>query len=141
MKVNNLQEWRARVIARDQFICRRCGAENSFVAHHIKAQYQEPKLALELDNGETLCQVCHRKLPRGNSHQRRVISISLTEAQEWKLTMLRKQTGISKSGLVQRALMFLFTERAENWNTPNGLDIDYVIKELESDYKDNSRKV
>jgi hypothetical protein len=72
---------------------------------------------------------------------RKTVSISLTEAQEWKLTMLRKQTGISKSGLVQRALMFLFTERAENWNTPNGLDIDYVIKELESDYKDNSRKV
>lgn len=65
----------------------------------------------------------------------KVLSISITGAQLWKLEELRKSTGISKSGLIQRALMYLFTDTQQGWWSPNGIDIEDITRQLEDDYQ------
>ncbi len=63
MIVNNLVEFRAAVLARDKYICQKCGTGEYLIAHHIKAAKLYPKLVLEVDNGQTLCRKCHSKEP------------------------------------------------------------------------------
>lgn len=65
----------------------------------------------------------------------KVISISLTEAQAWKLEQLEVETGISRSGLMQRALMYLVLGRPASRTFPNMSD---AFEGLESEY--NSRR-
>lgn len=66
----------------------------------------------------------------------KIISVSLPETHLWKLEQLAKRTGISKSGLVRRALMYLFTDAPPSWDTPNGLNVDKVIEQLEAEHKE-----
>ena len=51
-----------RVLARDNFTCRECGAKDNILAHHIKSQHFYPQIKLEIDNGKTLCHDCHKKI-------------------------------------------------------------------------------
>jgi len=53
--------WRISVFERDQFRCQVCGIVGKYLtAHHIKSFAKFPKLRLELDNGITLCEDCHK---------------------------------------------------------------------------------
>ena len=53
-------DWAGYVRQRDQYTCRRCGAKRSrMAAHHIKSILDYPELALDVENGITLCPNCH----------------------------------------------------------------------------------
>lgn len=55
------RKWREKVIERDG-ACVQCGSRVKLHAHHIKPFAQFPELRLEINNGITLCETCHRKL-------------------------------------------------------------------------------
>jgi 5-methylcytosine-specific restriction endonuclease McrA len=54
--------WRKRVFERDNYQCRRCGCDDRRVlnAHHVKPRNRNPGLALDVENGITLCANCHK---------------------------------------------------------------------------------
>lgn len=57
--------WRKSVFIRDEYKCQYCGqAGGKLNAHHIKRFVDYPAGRLDLDNGITLCESCHRKLHR-----------------------------------------------------------------------------
>lgn len=53
--------WRTAVFIRDDKKCVWCGSKKNIEADHIKPRYLFPELTLELSNGRTLCNTCHRK--------------------------------------------------------------------------------
>jgi len=59
-------KWRSDVFARDNWICKTCGARSKagepvyLEAHHIKSWAKYPKLRYKIDNGITLCKECHK---------------------------------------------------------------------------------
>ena len=53
--------WRKEVFERDNYACIWCGFKGNLHADHIKSFALFPKLRLEVDNGRTLCIVCHKK--------------------------------------------------------------------------------
>lgn len=74
------RQWRSDVFTRDDFICQECGKRGGYLhAHHIKSfssilQFYEIttlKQALKceelwnINNGITLCEKCHKKIPNG----------------------------------------------------------------------------
>jgi len=63
-RINLLRQsykWRMKVLVRDNFICRTCGADDSFDAHHIKSWKDFPEARLDVQNGITLCKLCHNR--------------------------------------------------------------------------------
>jgi transcription elongation factor Elf1 len=52
-------QWSMAVRERDGHRCQHCGSNGKLHAHHIKPRAMFPELALELDNGLTLCEECH----------------------------------------------------------------------------------
>jgi len=55
------REWRTKVFRRDGWTCQDCGARGvRLQADHIKPWSTHPDLRLDLDNGRTLCEPCHR---------------------------------------------------------------------------------
>jgi 5-methylcytosine-specific restriction endonuclease McrA len=59
------QAWAAMVKERDGK-CTNCGDANDLHAHHIKPYSRYPELRLNVDNGTTLCSLCHRKHHKTN---------------------------------------------------------------------------
>ena len=61
--------WRRQVFDRDNYTCQecgdRCGNGKAVELHadHIKPFSTHPELRLEISNGRTLCEPCHRKTP------------------------------------------------------------------------------
>lgn len=51
--------WRNAVLLRDKNKCVRCGSKKKLRAHHKKHWVAHPELRYEIDNGETLCALCH----------------------------------------------------------------------------------
>ncbi len=57
------KKWRDAVISRDKAECQECGAKGiELHAHHIKPYKDYPELRFDIDNGVTLCFVCHWKV-------------------------------------------------------------------------------
>jgi hypothetical protein len=56
-------EWRTEVYERDEFMCQHCGDANggNLVAHHKNAFTAFPDDRHSVDNGVTLCEVCHKR--------------------------------------------------------------------------------
>lgn len=59
-----LRGWSIQVRERDNNKCTVCGVSENLHAHHIKYKSQHPELALDLDNGITLCESHHREIHR-----------------------------------------------------------------------------
>ena len=52
--------WRQAVFTRDDYTCQLCGERGGKLnADHIKPYSLYPHLRLDLDNGQTLCVLCH----------------------------------------------------------------------------------
>jgi predicted RNA-binding Zn-ribbon protein involved in translation (DUF1610 family) len=60
------RKWRMKVLVKADFICNRCGAKNSWHAHHKKLFALYPELRFEVENGECLCDKCHSKTKKKN---------------------------------------------------------------------------
>ena len=57
------KEWRKAVFERDNYTCIWCGDNQggNLEADHIKPRKKYPELVFDIDNGRTLCKICHRK--------------------------------------------------------------------------------
>lgn len=56
------KEWRKAVFERDKYMCVECGQlGGTLQADHIKPFCLFPELRLDVNNGRTLCESCHRK--------------------------------------------------------------------------------
>lgn len=58
----NFGEWRRSILKRDKYACVNCGAYDALTVDHIQPRRSCPELALETDNGRTLCTHCHAKI-------------------------------------------------------------------------------
>ncbi len=55
------KEWRNAVFTRDNFTCVFCGEKGGILnADHIKRFADFPELRLDVNNGRTLCEKCHK---------------------------------------------------------------------------------
>ncbi len=54
------QKWREEVISRDFGECQKCGTDMYIEVHHIQSFKHNPELALDPNNGITLCSSCHK---------------------------------------------------------------------------------
>lgn len=56
--------WRLAVYQRDGYTCLMCGKVGGKLnVDHIKPFSLYPELRLDINNGRTLCEICHRKTP------------------------------------------------------------------------------
>lgn len=55
-----MNAWAVQVKERDCWTCRDCGATENLEAHHIFSKSKHPHRILEIDNGTTLCEPCHK---------------------------------------------------------------------------------
>lgn len=54
--------WREAVFKRDDYTCQMCHTRGGkLTAHHIKSFAKFPELRIVLENGQTLCHLCHKK--------------------------------------------------------------------------------
>lgn len=54
------KQWRYEIFKRDGFACQRCGVKDKTIeAHHLKPQSIYPELRFAMNNGVTLCALCH----------------------------------------------------------------------------------
>lgn len=59
--------WRKAVFARDNYTCVWCGKRDKTIqADHIQEFAIHPELRYAIDNGRTLCKLCHKKRHWGN---------------------------------------------------------------------------
>jgi hypothetical protein len=54
-------EWRRAVLERDLYICQNCGDTYKLRVHHIKPYKACPESRIDINNGITLCEKCHKK--------------------------------------------------------------------------------
>ena len=64
------KEWRRKVFERDNHTCQDCGIRCGngkavyLTPHHIKSFSRYPKLKFDVNNGITLCELCHCKVDK-----------------------------------------------------------------------------
>ena len=59
--------WRTKVFERDDYTCQLCGEHGGKLnAHHVVPFAKDKAKRLEVSNGVTLCEDCHRAIHRGD---------------------------------------------------------------------------
>lgn len=61
VKSKEYEEFRKKVLERDNYTCQECGSTNRLQVHHIKSKHEFPELIFDIDNCVTLCITCHSK--------------------------------------------------------------------------------
>ena len=59
--------WKKQIYKRDNYTCKKCGSIDNLFAHHILSWKDYPELRFELENGITLCGICHKKLHKNKT--------------------------------------------------------------------------
>jgi hypothetical protein len=62
-----VREWRIAVLERDQYQCRQCGSREKLHAHHLIPWSICTTLRTVVQNGLTVCELCHYQL-HGKQH-------------------------------------------------------------------------
>ena len=62
------KNWRTKVYKRDGYKCQVCGSRKRTEAHHIKTWSRFPQLRFDINNGVTLCRICHKKVTNNEEH-------------------------------------------------------------------------
>ena len=57
------ERWRINVYERDDYTCQTCGDDKggNLVAHHLNGYHWDDKVRVDINNGVTLCDTCHKK--------------------------------------------------------------------------------
>jgi len=75
------KNWQKKVFKRDDYRCQLCGdtkkGDKIIHAHHIKSFAKYPKLRLDVDNGVTLCNICHSKVHSKDFQLGKIIDIKI----------------------------------------------------------------
>lgn len=58
-----IQHWKKAVLKRDKHTCIGCGTIENLEIHHIKPYSTHIELRTDIDNGQTLCEDCHKETP------------------------------------------------------------------------------
>ena len=55
------EKWRSQILIKSNYICIKCGKTNCKLhAHHIKPAKLYPELKFDINNGNALCEICHK---------------------------------------------------------------------------------
>lgn len=58
-----IKQWKRKIYKRDKYTCQKCDIRGGKLnAHHIKSFAEYPELRLDLENGITLCEECHKNI-------------------------------------------------------------------------------
>ena len=60
-EIPGYDKWRNTILSKDNQKCVCCGLDKHLEAHHLYGYKEHPELAIEPDNGVTLCSFCHKK--------------------------------------------------------------------------------
>jgi len=69
LSANKLKSWSRAIRTRDKYTCISCGSKKNVHAHHMVSKYYRPKYAFVIENGITLCFVCH--MGKGGVHDKK----------------------------------------------------------------------
>lgn len=58
---NTYHGFRISVLRRDKYTCQICGAKEKLEVHHVEATSLNQDARLDISNGLTLCNPCHKK--------------------------------------------------------------------------------
>ena len=119
----NLSEWSRMVRDRDG-VCCECGTEKSLNAHHQRSKSRFPELALDLNNGITLCSNCHDEHHKANPDHfisektlskkaKRKTENALLQAKNSALKFELKQIKLAPKGFDKSLQHELFSQRIE----------------------------
>lgn len=70
MIARTITEWRNLVLLKNNHHCSKCDSDLDVEAHHIKQKSLYPELYLDIDNGEPLCQSCHKQIFRNTGREK-----------------------------------------------------------------------
>lgn len=73
-----MKAWRTLVFEKDKYTCIVCGGKKDLNAHHIIPLCKDTSVAFNLENGVTLCRVCHQIEHGHNLNQKKKTKPSLT---------------------------------------------------------------
>ena len=73
-------QWRKDIRSRDKGVCRwpGCNSKKRLEVHHIKKWNSNPALRYSINNGITLCKLCHQKI-KGSEENYEMFFLKLLE--------------------------------------------------------------
>lgn len=66
LEKDKLREWSKLVKKRDHYTCQLCGSKKFLHSHHMEHKSKNKDLKLDINNGITLCNVCHAEQHKDN---------------------------------------------------------------------------